>query len=109
MGFRRSRTPDCRLIPYHDTGLTFDGARELRNQIVSFVSGICGPRQNGVTEKQILERFRSTDPAFVRRHLSDLCVEGRVRICRRSLSSTRRHNGGYLYELGADPTTDCTA
>lgn len=94
-----SRTHTCRLIQYHATNLAFDGATALQKCMVDFVSGIRGERQNPVTEKQIIAWFRGTDPAFVRKQLDVVCNDGRVRICRRSLSSGRRANGDYVYEV----------
>ena len=94
---RASRTPTARLIQYHATDLRFDGAASLRRQIVGFVRGIRGERQNGVTERQIISWFRGTNPDFVRARLTEVCASGEVRCCMRSLGSGRRHNGGYVY------------
>jgi hypothetical protein len=95
---RASRTSPCRLIQYHADNLAFDGAVALQKQIVSFVRGVRGVRQTPVTEWQIVDYFRATDPAFVRRQLTEVCGDGRVRIYPRSLSSSRKYNGGYIYE-----------
>ena len=79
----------------------FDGAEALRRQIVAYVRGVRGPREAPVTEKQITGWFRGTDPAFLRQQLTEVVTAGQVRICSRSLSSNRRHNGGYVYEIPA--------
>ncbi len=95
---RASRTPTPRLIQYHAPDLRFDGVAGLRDQIVAFVRGVRGKRQAGVTERQIVDWFRGTDPAFVRARLTEVCASGEVRCCMRSLGSRRRHGGGYVYE-----------
>lgn len=96
---RASRTSPCRLIQYHAANLAFDGSAALQKQIIAFIQGVRGERQTPVTEKQIVDWFRATDPAFVRHQLTEVCGDGRVRIYPRSLSSSRRHNGGYVYEV----------
>lgn len=95
---RAARTPDARLINFADPALKFDGAAALRKQIASFVRGVKGERQNPVSEKQIVAWFKSTSPAFVKEQLTHVVHGGQVNILRRSLSSTRRHNGAYRYE-----------
>lgn len=102
---RSSRTSPCRLIQYHADNLAFDGAAALQKQIISFIRGIRGERQAPVTEKQIIDWFRATDPAFVRLQLTEVCGDGRVRVYPRSLSSSRRHNGSYTYEAMEHPVT----
>lgn len=96
-----SRTSFARLIPYNAPNLTFDGATALQKRIVDFVGGVRGNRKNPVTEKQILDWFNVTDADFVREQLQAVCDDGRIRICRRSLSSGRRHNGGYVYVVAS--------
>lgn len=97
---RAARTPDARLINFADPSLKFDGATALRKQIASFVRGIKGERKNPVSEKQIVAWFKSTSPSFVKEQLTHVVHDGQVNILRRSLSSTRRHNGAYRYEVG---------
>jgi hypothetical protein len=96
---KASKTPACRLIEYHAANLSFDGAAALRQQIMAYVRGVRGQRLTPVTEKQIIDWFRATDAAFLRRQLTEVVALGQVRICSRSLSSNRRHNGGYVYEI----------
>jgi hypothetical protein len=96
---RVSRTPDERLIPYHDSGLKFDGRKALQNRIVAFVRGVRGERKNAVTQAQIIRWFKSTCPKFVLEQLDAVCGEGRVRVCMRSLSSGRKASGSYVYEV----------
>ena len=91
-------THDTRRICFHADNLKFDGAKALQSWIVRFVKGIRGERKVPVSEKQIVDWFRATDPAFVREQLDVVCADGRVRICQRSLSSRRRFNGAYVYE-----------
>ncbi len=93
------RTHISRMIDYSAGNLTFDGAAALQKQIVRFVGGIRGPRENPVTDRQINKWFRSTPESFVDDQLFAVCNDGRVRACRRSLSSGRRWNGVSVYEL----------
>ena len=92
------RTHFSRQIDY-SAKLKFDGAAALRKQIVCFVRGIKGPRQNPVTERQIVKWFRGTPPDFVRKQLTEVCFAGQIRQCMKSLSSNRRFNGSYVYEI----------
>ena len=98
----RCSTMDAsRIITYHADNLRCDGTAALQKQIVRYVAGIRGKRQSPVTEAQILRWFRGTEPDFIRAQLTALCIAGRIRICQRSLSSRRRANGGYVYEIAA--------
>jgi len=96
---RASRTHGSRLIMFHSPDLTFDGASALRKQIVDFVRGIRGERKNAVTEKQIVQWFRGTNAAFVRRQIGAACAAGEIRCCAKSLGSHRSHAGAYVYEV----------
>jgi len=94
---RASRTSDDKLIPFNGP-LKFDGALALQRRIAAYVRGVNGERINPVSEAQIVRWFRSTDPEFVKTQIAACLAAGSVRIVRRSLSSTRRHNGAYRYE-----------
>ena len=97
---RASKTPICRLINY-SAPLKFDGAEALRKQIVKFVGGVRGPRQNPVTEKQIVLWFRSTPADFVKARITEVCGS-QIRTCHASLGGSHiRHNAGYVYEVKA--------
>ena len=97
---RASKTPTCRLIDY-SARLKFDGAAALRKQIVAYVGGVRGERQNPVTEAQIIAWFRSTPPDFVRARLTEVCGD-QVRCCLASMGGSRiRHNAKYVYEARA--------
>lgn len=96
---RAARTPDCRLVNFADPALKFDGASALRKQIAKFVAGVKGERKNPVSEKQIVAWFKSTTPAFVKQQITEACAAGKIRCVMNSLSSGRRHNGAYRYEI----------
>jgi len=96
---KASRSHDGRVIQYHATNLTFDGAVALRRQILRYIHGIKGPRENPVTRKQIVEWFRATDPAFVEKQINYLSDTLKIRGLANSLGSHRRFNGRYVYEL----------
>lgn len=99
-----SRTDISRLIDYGAPNIKGDGAAMLRRQIQQFCVGIRGPRQNPVSEKQIVEWFRSTNPEFVREQITQACAEELIRCCPKSLSSSRRHRGAYVYEAVSPQT-----
>jgi len=96
---KASRSPASRLIQYHAENLAFDGAAALQRQILRFIHGIKGPRENPVTRKQIIEWFRATEPAFVEQQINFLSDSLKIRGCANSLGSHRRFNGRYVYEL----------
>ncbi len=96
---RCARTHFSRMIDYSANNLTFDGAAALQKQIVRFVEGIRGRRENPVTGRQIDKWFRNTPKNFVDDQLFAVCADGRVRACMRSLSSGRRWNGVSVYEI----------
>lgn len=76
-----------------------DGRAGCKAQIRKFVRGINGPRKNPVTEAQILRWVSCTPREFASECLTELVSDGAIRICQRSLSSTRRANGAYVYEV----------
>ena len=88
-----------RLIDYSAPNLTFDGAVALQRQIVRFVGGIRNLRLHPVTRRQIIKWFRSTPDSFVDTQLVEVCVDERLRVYRRSMSSGRRWNGVSVYEV----------
>lgn len=96
---RAARSKDCRVIPYHADTLKFDGAAALQRQILKFVHGIRGPRENPVSRKQIVEWFRASDPAFVEKQIAFLSDTQKIKGCANSLGSHRRFNGRCVYEL----------
>ena len=96
---RCARTDISRMIDYSAPNLKVDGAVALQKQIVRFVGGIKGERENPVTDRQINKWFRSTPDNFIDDQLFAVCIDGRVRACRRSMSSGRRWNGVSVYEL----------
>ena len=94
-----SKTPTCRLIDY-SAPLKFDGAAALRKQIVAFVGGVRGQRQNPMTEAQIIAWFRSTPAEFVRARLTEVCGKDGVRCCLANMGGSRiRHDARYVYEV----------
>jgi len=96
---KASRSHHSRLIQYHADNLAFDGATALQKQILRFVHGIKGPRENPVTRMQIVDWFRATDPAFVEKQITHLSNTLKIRGLANSLGSHRRFNGRYVYEL----------
>ena len=94
-----STTSPDRLTMFDAPNLKGDGAAILQRRIAAFVRGVRGARKNPVSEAQIIAYFRATDPDFVREQLSAACDAGTVQIVRKSLSSGRRHNGAYRYEI----------
>ena len=94
-----STTSPDRLTVFDAPNLKGDGAVILQNRITAFVRGIRGDRKTPVSEAQIVAYFGATDPEFVREQLSAACAAGTVQIVRKSLSSGRRHNGAYRYEI----------
>jgi hypothetical protein len=99
---KASRTHDSRLIDYSAPNIKGDGAAMLRREIQKFCAGIRGPRENPVSEKQIVEWFRSTDADFVRDQITEACTRSLIRCCQKSLTSSRRHRGAYVYEAVTD-------
>ena len=85
-------------INYADPAIKGDGAKACQNEIVRFVRGIRGPRKTPVTAKQICQWFKVTPEAFVEIQIAAACAAGKINIRRRSLSSGRKFNGGYVYE-----------
>ena len=75
----------------------------MSTQIVRFVRGIRGPRQDGVTRKQILAWFSGTPEEFVQKGVTEAVLDGKIRCCRRSLGSNRRSNGAHDYVVDDDP------
>jgi hypothetical protein len=99
---KASRTDASRLIDYSSPAIKGDGAAMLRRGIQKFCAGIRGPRENPVSEKQIVQWFRSTDAEFVREQITEACTRGLIRCCQKSLTSSRRYRGAYVYEAVRD-------
>lgn len=97
---RASTMADCRLIAFEALPIA-DGRKRLIAEIVAFVSGVRGKRQNPVSESQVVAYFRATDPDFVRDAMQQALVAGKIRITQKSLSSSRRSNGAYRYTTTA--------
>lgn len=74
-----------------------EGARYCRGEILRFVRGIRGPRENGVTTRQICKWLRATPDDFVHEQINDLITAGKIEPRMRSLSSGRRFNGVSVY------------
>lgn len=86
-------------INYADPAIKGDGAKMCQNEVVRFVGGIRRPRQAPVSKKQILRWFPHTPDAFVDAQIDAACMAGRIAIRMRSLSSRRRANGSFVYEV----------
>ena len=73
--------------------------------IYQFIKGIYGDRKNPVSEKQVRKSFEKYYPEFKGNDFYDFLDEllsvGRIIIRPRSLSSSRRWNGAYVYEVAA--------
>jgi hypothetical protein len=76
-----------------------DARAAMGRAIIKFVSGIRGPRTNPVTRKQIDDWFVATDKDFLGSVLLDLIADGKVKMGPRSLGSSRKFNGSYVYWL----------
>lgn len=79
-----------------------DPRAALGQAIIKFIGGIRGPRANPVTRKQIEDWFIATDKAFLGSVLLDLTGEGKVKMGPKSLGSSRKFNGSYVYWLPED-------
>lgn len=96
-------------INYADPAVKGDGAKSCQSEIVRFVRGIRRPRKAPVTAAQIKKWMRATPDEFVEKQIDAACQAGRIAIRQKSLSSGRRFNGAYVYEVADDaimPTTD---
>jgi hypothetical protein len=71
----------------------------LRNAICRYVGGYRKPRVVPVTKEQIKHNFMRTPPDMIERALLDLITSGKMTISARSLSSSRRATGVYVYEI----------
>ena len=85
-------------IDYSDPGIKGDGAKMCQNEIVRFVRGIRGPRQNPATTRQIMKWLRHTPADFIHAQIDEALLAGKIRIRQKSLSSGRKANGAYFYE-----------
>lgn len=92
-----ARTQLAHVIDYSADGLKVDGAKACQREIVRFVRGVRGSRKTQVTAAQIVKWFRATPEDFVQAQIDEALLEGRIRISPRSLGSTRRASGTYVY------------
>lgn len=86
-----------RAIDYSSPGINGDGAKMCQNEIVKFVRGIRGPRSQPVTAAQIVRWMRATPSDFVQAQIDAALMTGRLEIHPRSLGSSRRASGAYVY------------
>jgi len=86
-------------IDYSAPGLKIDGAKACQGEIVRFVRGIRAPRKTPVTSAQIVKWFRATPAEFVQAQIDAALMRDLIRISPRSLGSTRRASGSYVYEI----------
>jgi hypothetical protein len=86
-------------INYADPAIRGDGAKSCQHEIVRFVRGIRRPRTVPVTAAQIKKWLRVTPADFVDEQIDAACNSGRIAIRQKSLSSGRRFNGAYVYEV----------
>jgi len=87
------------VIDYSSPGIKGDGAAILQRRIIAFVRGIRRPRQNPVSSSQIKRWFRATPPEFVDAQIDAVIISGKIKISQKTLSSGRRFNGAYVYEV----------
>lgn len=84
-------------IDYSDPAIKGDGAKMCQNEIVRFVRGIRGPRQNPATTRQIMKWLRHTPSDFIHEQIDAALMAGRIRAVSRSLTSSRRAKGVCVY------------
>lgn len=102
------QTAHC--INYADPAIKGDGAKSCQAEIVRFVRGVRRPRQAPVTARQIKQWLRVTPADFVDAQIDNALIAGRIHIAPRSLGSTRRASGSYVYtasEEGMMPVSGC--
>ena len=73
----------------------------LEDEILAYIKGVNKPRENPLTKAQIVKHFPMYAETLVDQILVNLLFKGLVTLNRKSLSSTRRHNGAYVYEYVA--------
>ena len=96
-----SRTHDSRILDYEHLK-DKDCLGCMRNAVTHFVRGIRGPREEGVTAKQIYAWFRGTSDAFVDQGIHAALASGQIECGPRSLTSTSRFNGVNLYYVSLE-------
>lgn len=89
----------AQAIDYSSPAIKGDGAKSCEAEIVRFVRGIRGPRRTPVTATQIRKWMRATPEEFVDAQIDKALISGKIRITPRSLGSTRRSSGAYVYEV----------
>lgn len=85
------------VIDYSSPAIKGDGAAMCQREIVRFVRGVRGPRRSPVTAAQIVRWFRATPADFVQAQIDAALIAGRINISPRSLGSSRRASGAYVY------------
>ena len=86
---------DARMVDY--SALGENGPRKLRYQIVRFVRGIHGERENPVASPQIYNWFGGTPAALVSANIDDAIHEGFIRSCRVNLRTGRNNSANPIY------------
>lgn len=86
-------------VNWADPAIKGEGHNRCKNQIIKFITGIHGPRKNPVTKKQIMKWVPHTPSEFVDACIDSLIMDGSISIRQKSLSSGRRYNGAYVYEI----------
>lgn len=100
---------NAHALDYSHPSIKGDGAAMAQREIVRFVRGIRRPRSAAVTAAQIKKWFRATPGDFIERQIDAACNSGKIVIRQKSLSSGRKFNGAYVYEVARDeisPTRD---
>lgn len=98
------------VIDYSHPAVKGDGEKLCQSEIVRFVRGVRRPRTAPVTAAQITKWFRATPAEFIEKQIDEACHAGRISISPRSLGSTRRASGSYVYTASKDemmPVSDC--
>lgn len=103
---KTARTDYSRSVDWSGTkGTPKERLGSLERQIVRFVGGIRGPRENPVTKVQILRWFRCTPEEFVGQAIMEAVANDRIRVSRNGIRHGRSAVG-YVYELsGASRST----
>ena len=87
----------AQAIDYSSPAIKGDGAAMCQREIVRFVRGVRFPRRSPVTATQIARWLRATPTDFVQAQIDAALIAGRIRISPRSLGSSRRASGAYVY------------
>ena len=93
------RTPTGRVVDFSQVTTGRGGQCMARSEMLGFIRGIRGPRQEPVSFKQISRWLCATPDDFIHKVLDDLLAAGIVRIIRTSLN---RKRAGYRYEINSN-------